>query len=234
MHTAFGIGYGSPRLSCSTASSVADLAEAVAAQLQRRGHEAEAPLADVERGAPVVIDRRIAVRHDHLGEGHPVRDGPDPALVLVADAVQHQAFAVVEPDPHPPALPAQLVAVQGERHTVRLADLQRLQVLALLQPGDLLGHVLAHHRRRIDRAGVLDLQQLHRVEVDHEVQPADVVGVGVATGRVPAPDVAPADPTAPVPLREDRVAVGPHVDVHHRRVGDTPPGQRLDDRGVLG
>ena len=34
---------------------VGDLAEAVAAQLQRRRHEAQAPLADVEGGAAVVV-----------------------------------------------------------------------------------------------------------------------------------------------------------------------------------
>jgi len=47
---------------------VDDLAEAVAAELQRRGHEAEAPLADVVRGSPVVVLGRVAVGHDHLGK----------------------------------------------------------------------------------------------------------------------------------------------------------------------
>ena len=37
---------------------VGDLAQAVAAELQRRRHEAEAPLADVVGGAAVVVERR--------------------------------------------------------------------------------------------------------------------------------------------------------------------------------
>ena len=55
---------------------VGDLAEAVAAELERRGHEPEPPLADVERGAAVVVGGGIAVGDDHLGEREPVGDRP--------------------------------------------------------------------------------------------------------------------------------------------------------------
>ena len=95
---------------------VADLAQAVAAQFQRRGHEPETPLADVEGSPPVMVRRRVPVRHDHLRERHPVRDGPQPPAVGETDGVQHQSLAVVEAEPQLPVLPAQQPAVQGERH----------------------------------------------------------------------------------------------------------------------
>ena len=97
-----------------------DLAEAVAARAQRGGHEAQAPLADVERGPPVVVRAGVAVRHHHLGEREPVRDRPQPAAVAIADRVQDQALAVVEADPQLPVLPAQQVAVEGERDALGL------------------------------------------------------------------------------------------------------------------
>ena len=53
---------------------VGDVAQAVAPELQRRRHEAQAPLADVEGGPAVVVGARVAVGDDHLGEGQPVRD----------------------------------------------------------------------------------------------------------------------------------------------------------------
>ena len=57
---------------------VGDLAEAVAAAFERGGHEAEPPLADVERGPPEVVGGRIPVGHHHLRERQPVRDRPQP------------------------------------------------------------------------------------------------------------------------------------------------------------
>ena len=77
---------------------IADLAEAVATELQRRRHEAEAPLADVECGAPVVVLGRVAVGHDHLGKRHPVCHRAVAVTVAVANRVQRHALAVVEPD----------------------------------------------------------------------------------------------------------------------------------------
>jgi hypothetical protein len=86
---------------------IGDLAEAIAAQLQRRRHEAQAPLADVEGGPPVVVRGGISVRHDHLGERKAVGDWAEPAAVVVADGVQNQAFPVVESQPQLPVLPGQ-------------------------------------------------------------------------------------------------------------------------------
>ena len=78
---------------------IADLAEAVAAQLERGGHETEPPLADVERGAAVVVLGVIAIGNDHLRKRHSIGDGPHVPVVVVADGVQRHALAIVEADP---------------------------------------------------------------------------------------------------------------------------------------
>ncbi len=109
---------------------VADLAKAVTAQLQRRRHETQAPLADVERGAPVVVLGRVAVGHDHLSQGNPVCHRAGPVAVAVPDRVQGHAFAVVEPDPQRPVLPLQQVAVERERNSFWLGEVQRFERLA--------------------------------------------------------------------------------------------------------
>ena len=61
---------------------VDDLAQAVAAQLQRGRHHAQTPLPDVEGRPAVVVERGIAVRNDHLGKRHPVGDIAFGAVVV--------------------------------------------------------------------------------------------------------------------------------------------------------
>ena len=210
---------------------VADLAQAVAAQGERGGHEAEAPLADVERGPPVVVRAGVPVRHHHLGEREPVRHRAEPLAVGEGDLVQHEALAVVEAQPQLPVLPAEQVAVEREADPVGLADLQRRH---LAQPHrEEVGQVLAHHLG-VGAAGgaVLDLEQLHRVQVDDGMQAGDVVGVRVAALAAPVPQVAPADPAARVAVGDERRAVGPHVGEDPGQVGDPAPGQRLGDGRV--
>ena len=60
--------------------------EAIAAELERGAHVAETPLADVERGAPVVVEARVAVWHDHLRERQPVGDLAPGARIVEAEA----------------------------------------------------------------------------------------------------------------------------------------------------
>ena len=64
---------------------VADLAEAVAAELQRGGHVPQAPFTDVVGGAPVVIGRGVAVGDDHLRERQPIGHGAPAVGQLVDD-----------------------------------------------------------------------------------------------------------------------------------------------------
>ena len=147
--------------------------------------------------------------------------------------MQHQALAVGEAQPHAPALPGQLVAVERERHPLGLRDLQGLPVGAQLA-----GRAGRPGRTRrctggtADVARVVDLQELHRVEVDDELQPGHRVRVRVAARGVPHPDVAPADAPPGVPLGDEVRAVGPHVDEHELGVGDPPGRERGAHLGV--
>ena len=187
---------------------VGDLAEAVAAELERGGHEPEPPLADVEGGAAVVVGGGVAVGDDHLRERQPVRD----RAAVVADRVQDHPLAVVEADAQRPLLPLQPVAVEREGDALGLGDLERLEVGALLLAGHEVRDVLAHRGRLVDAVDVLDLEQLHAVEVDDEVQPGDRVGVRARALLAAVPDVGPADAPAAVGLGDEVGAVGPGVD----------------------
>ena len=209
-----------------------DLAQAVAAELQRGGHEPEAPLADVIRSPAVVVERGIPVRNHHLGERHPVGDVAPDAVVVVRNLVDDRALAIVEAEAHRPVLPAQLGAVDCERRALGLGDVQRLEVGALLagpEPGD----VLPVDVRLAVVVVVLDLEQLERVHVDDQLEPGDRVGVRVAVGRLASPQVAPAEASVAVLLRHQCLAVGPHVDQHQAHVGEAACGQLGDHVGVL-
>ena len=150
---------------------VADLAEAVAAQLQRRGHEAEAPLADVEGRAADVVGRGVAVGHHHLGEREPVRDRPGPRRRRVADVCRVRPSRSLNPSRSASSASGPL-AVDGERDAVGLADLQRPPVgRAARSAGHVRGTYSPITAGRLGRRGVLDLQQLHRVQVDDECSP---------------------------------------------------------------
>src|SRR5262249_45091424 len=72
---------------------VADLAEAVAAELEAIGEHANAVLALVEGVLPPVGGGGIAVWDDHLGQRGAVEDRPDAAAVLVAHGVQDETLA---------------------------------------------------------------------------------------------------------------------------------------------
>ena len=105
---------------------VGDLAQAVAAELERVGPLTDQVLAGVEVGLPVA-EVRVAVGHDHLRDRRPVEHRPLAAGLVQADLVQGQPLAGVEADPHRPVLPAQRVAVQGEARALRLGDLDGLE-----------------------------------------------------------------------------------------------------------
>ena len=211
---------------------VPDLAEAVAAQLQRGGHEPQTPLADVEGGPPVVVEGRVAVGHHHLRERHPVGDVAHGAVVVVRHLVDHRTLAVVEAQPHRPVLPAQLGALEGEGRALGLGDLQRPEVGAqVARPGS--GHVLRVHRRLTVVVVVLELEQLQAVQVDHQLEARHRVRVDVARRRLPVPDVAPAQPAVPPLLGHQRATVGPHLDHHQRQVGD-PAGRERGDHLRMG
>ncbi len=112
------------------------------------------------------------------------------------------------------------MAVQGERRALGLDDLQRPPRGARGVAGDVRRGVLAHDRREAGVRAVLDLQQLHRVHVDDELEPGHRVRVRVGPGGGAQPHVAPADPAAREGLGDQAGAVGPDVDQRQRRVVD--------------
>ncbi len=121
---------------------IGDLAQTVAAELKGGGHEAKAPLTDVECGPAVVISGGIPVRHNHFREGEPVRYLPQPPAVAEPHLVQHQPLAMVKSHAQLPVLPGQQPAIEVERDTFGLADLEGLHFAQ--RHRDVLRQVLAH------------------------------------------------------------------------------------------
>ena len=114
--------------------------------------------------------------------------------VLVGDGVEHQALARGEADPHPPLLPAQLVAVELEARALRLADLDRLEVRRGVP--DRLRRCSWRPRRQRHDAAVLDRDHLHRVQVDDGDQVGDRPGVAVVAAGPARPRSARGQPAA--------------------------------------
>ena len=128
--------------------------------------------------------------HHHFRQRRPVDDRPGLAAVGVGDLVQHDALARVEADPHGPLLPLHLPAVDGEARPVGLGDLDRLDVVAelgerrpvVLVEHELLG-VVARSRRQRHHPVVLDVDDLHGVEVERDDQALDRSRVAVLRRR---------------------------------------------------
>ena len=99
---------------------IADLAQAIAPQLEGVRHRPQAVLADVERVLEEHRGARVAVRDHHLAEGRAMHDRAYAAAVLVADRVQDEPLARREPDAQPPLLPAHAEPVDLEARALRL------------------------------------------------------------------------------------------------------------------
>ena len=112
-------------------------------------------------------------------------------------------------------------------------DVERPDVLAQPLAPHEARDVLAHRGRLVDAVRVLDLEQLHPVEVDDEVQARDRVRVRARAGLLAVPDVGPAHPAAAMLLRNQVRAVGPGVDQDPVHVRDPACGERLDHARVL-
>ena len=169
---------------------VGDLAEAVAAELERVDPLADQVLAGVEVRLPVA-EPRIAVRHHHLRHRSPVDHRPPGQL----DLVQGEPLARVEAHPQRPVLPAQQVALHREARPLRLGDLDRPQRRAL-RPAHRRVVVVAGfggHRQLelVDDPQHLLLDQVHvRGDPVDGVRPGQVVLAWPAGRRARAPSAA--------------------------------------------
>ena len=151
---------------------VADLADAVAAQLERVDAAPQAVLAGVEIGPPGVIEPGLSVGDDHLRARRAVQH----LAVVEAYVVQHEPLLRVDRDAQRPAVPADGVALHGEAHAVRLRDRNRAQIVTgRNRPGGVGPVGLGD---RLDVA-LLELEHPAFVEVDVDDQALDRAGVAV-------------------------------------------------------
>ena len=135
---------------------VADFPEAVAAKLERVGHDADPVLADVKSVAPALERPRVGVRDEQFCHRGTPDDRPDPALVLVSDGMQDEALAGGEAQAEPPALPADLPAADLEARASGLNDPQRLEIVS--QGPDAVGGIGTRTGRQRHDAQVLHPQ----------------------------------------------------------------------------
>ena len=119
---------------------VDDLAQTVAAQLQRGRHDAQAPLPDVEGCPAVVVERGIPIRNHHLGKRHPIRDITFGAVVVEGQGGTGRAERRARRPPRGQRQPAGLQVHQLLHQVPRV----RQDAAALDAPG-------AHRRREAVR-----------------------------------------------------------------------------------
>ena len=109
---------------------IMDVAQAVAAELQRVRHPAEAEFTIVEHVLAVVGPLGRAIGHHHLGDRRAIQDRPALAVVGISDGVEDQPLPAAEADAEIPILPGDLVAFDNKARPFRLHDLQRARGLA--------------------------------------------------------------------------------------------------------
>ena len=207
---------------------VVDLSQAVAAQGQRVGQGADARLSDVEGVLAVVLFGGVAVGHHQLGQRGPVDDGTGPALILIADTVEHESLAAGVANPETPLLPRHQVTINAEAGALGLHHVQRLQVGAELLD-ELLGVIAVIGRHRNDPV-VLHSQHPHFVQVNDGYNTLDGAGVPVVVGAGLEPAAGEGEAQSLL-LGHAVVARGPRVHHYQARIVDAPFSQRLLELG---
>lgn len=103
---------------------------AVAPQRQAIGHVATSILSEIKGMFPLVRVFRVAVWDHHLCQRETVEDRTNMALVVECDVVQNNSLAVVKADMDIPVLPCNFPALDLERDTLRLSDVNRLDIVS--------------------------------------------------------------------------------------------------------
>ncbi len=144
---------------------IMDIAEAVAAELERVGEHAEPVFTGIERRLPEMVLGRIGIGHHHLGNAGAMDQRALACTVLVGELMQHQALARREADAKAPFLPVDLPAIDLEARALRLFDMQRLDVGARIF--DFMRAVIPLLARdRHDRVCVREVDDLAADQVD--------------------------------------------------------------------
>ena len=129
------LDHGSLALSgCENTIHIVDGALAIAAQLQGVGHQTRPVLTHVKGVFLVVRFLRGTVWNHHLNHANAVEQRAVAVLVGVVhrDIRDHDTLAVVEANVHLVAGPRELISAHLERHTLRLGDVNRLQLIVLV------------------------------------------------------------------------------------------------------
>ena len=144
--------------------------------------------------------------------------------VIPADRAEHQALAGCEADPDAPFLPIHQVAVDREAGTVRLDDVEVLEVVA--HGSDIFRFVVAALARDWrDRVEIVDPNDFLRMQVEEDAKVLDRVRVPIVIVMT----VLDPDETAyPTPIGEVLLVVigagGPGVDPAELHIGHASPG----------
>src|SRR2546421_3002007 len=126
----------------------------------------------------------VPVRDVHLGQGRPVEDSAPPSLVEVLDQVQHQPLTRGEAHAEAPFLPGYLVAIHLKAYSLRLVDLNGLEIRArpvrkigdVLRVGDTVGGVVSSVLRERYHPVIIDSYR-HAVQFNGHDQTLNGSGI---------------------------------------------------------
>jgi hypothetical protein len=119
------------RIACSVDKvrvQVVDSTLAIAAKSQTVGHVSSAVLSEIKCMLALMGMLRISIGYDHLSKRHSVEDRSHVASVVETDVAQDDTLTIVESDMNGPILPLDGTSINIERNTLRLRDLDWLDV----------------------------------------------------------------------------------------------------------
>src|SRR6185437_4362130 len=109
---------------------IMDVAETIAAELERVGKLAQAIFTGIERALPEMVRGWIGIGHDHVGDAGAIDDRAHLAAIAKRDLMQDQALTRGPAGAEGEVLPAHLPAIDREARARLLRDVERLDVLA--------------------------------------------------------------------------------------------------------
>lgn len=175
------------------------------------------------------------LRDHHFRQGKTVENRPLNALLNITDIVQHDTLSVIEPNMELPILPLQLPSLELKTHTLRLGNMNGLQIRSvtthLLNPLRMIINtppLLGHRPPNLRNINSNDLL-LIRVEDGTEIKRILVLTV-VHVGTVVHERLLQTDGRAEAFIKADCPGVA--VDLRHGLGGDAAEGALFDYAGV--
>src|SRR5438874_4510138 len=156
---------------------IVNVAQAIAAQPQGVRQHPKAVLTLVKHILAIMGWGRISIGNNHLRHRCAIEDWAHPSLILIAKGVEHKALPGRPADSQVPLLPGYLVSIDLEAWSVRLSDLERLEVRPQLS-NSLRGVVPGRRRYRHDTI-ILHPDNLHGPQIHEYDHSLDGVGVAI-------------------------------------------------------